>query len=347
MRRVRFILCAISLFVSVLLWPHSILAKSLYSKPSSVTPFSTRTQNPLYLQFLSMTPEGAPTLQKGYFEAKVDMSYSNIFEYWPEENETIFYDMELWRNNFSFKYGLSRRLDLAIEMPVLIQTGGFLDSFIEGYHKAFGFPNGGRELESKNNFRFYLSKNNKTLFDYNQQNVGLGDALWRLKYNFTRDDESRVQVSVAGYVKLPTGEVSQGLSSGRADWGMSAFMTSEFKRFVLHSQLGSVIVGGHSWLDEDLLPLMIQFNQTVAWKLSPQFAVLAQINGHSPLFQNFEANPMSAMAMDLSLGISGAKIIRSDFFAEEFFYNLSFSEDVLSLGPSVDFTLQLSLGWRY
>ncbi len=303
-------------------------------------PLPIRSQNPLYLQFLSMPLELATTANAESFESTLQITYSNVFEYYPLGPDLIFYDMELWRTAFTWKYGISERMDVAVEVPVVSQVGGFLDGFIEGYHDTFGFPNGGRNYEAQNQFRFFLSQGGNTLVDYDRQSLGLADASLRLKYQFTDF------ASVAAYAKLPTGEVDAGLSSGHADFGLSLFVQKNFRRWHLNSQLGVVQLGGHKFLEEQMRVGFVQFAQSVEWQIFNSLSFLAQVSGNSPAFKGFSTNPMTDMVMDLTLGLAGAKPLKSKM-ADEFFYSLGFSEDVLSRGPSVDFSLQLQMGLRY
>jgi len=308
-------------------------------------PFAVRSQNPLYLQFLSMPLEGPATLPKKHFESEVRTTFSNIFEYQPLGQETIFIDMELWQTVFVWKYGLGENLDLRLEQPLVSQFGGFLDGFIEGYHTAFGFPNGGREQEAKNRFRFSVGKSGTTLVDYNQQKLGFADTTLRIKQQLLKNN-SPFDLAVAAFLKLPTGEAEAGLGSGHADFGASLFLQKDFSRLSLHSQVGGVFLGGHSLLDDHLRGGFFQFAQDLVFGLTNNFALSAQLSGNTPAFKNFSINQISEMVLDLSFGISGKKALTKTF-ANEFFYSVSFAEDVLSRGPSVDFSLLFQMGIRY
>lgn len=294
-----------------------------------------------------MPLELATTANAESFESTLQITYSNVFEYYPLGPDIIFYDMELWRTAFQWKYGVSERLDVAVEVPVVSQVGGFLDGFIEGYHNAFGFPNGGRHYEAQNQFRFSLEQSGSTLLDYNRQSLGFADATLRLKYQLTNFRKpQKFDASVALYAKLPTGEVDAGLSSGHADFGASLFLQKNFRRWHFNSQLGVVQLGGHRFLEDQMRVGFVQFAQSVEWQAFNGLSFLAQVSGNSPAVKGFSANPMSDMVMDLTLGIAGAKPL-SHKMADEFFYSLGFSEDVLSRGASVDFSLQLQMGLRY
>jgi len=310
-------------------------------------PLPMRSQNPLYLQLLSMPLESAKAVQAQSFESTLQITYSNIFEYYPIGPDFVFYDMELWRTAFNWKYGISERLDVGVEIPVVSQVGGFLDGFIQGYHDTFGFPNGGRQREPQNQYRFFLSRNGQTLIDYNRQSLGLADVVLRCKYQLTDFHKPQAfKASVALYAKLPTGEVDAGLSSGFADFGVSVFGQKSFGRWHLNSQLGLVQLGGHKFLDEHLRFGFVQFAQSVEWQAFKSLSFLTEVSGNSSAFKGFSANPMTDMVMDLTLGVAGAKPLHSKI-ADELFYSVGFSEDVLSRGPSVDFSLQWQLGLRY
>src|SRR3989338_11682130 len=74
--------------------------------PSGQGPFSFRTQHPVYLQTIQLLPERPQTLAAGVLEARVDSSYSNIFERVFGTADELNIDMELERLGVIFAYGL-------------------------------------------------------------------------------------------------------------------------------------------------------------------------------------------------------------------------------------------------
>lgn len=309
-------------------------------------PLPTRTQNPIYLQFLAMPLERATTLNRRQFETEVSVTFSNIFEL-NLEDENYVADMELWRTAFNFRYGFTENLDVSLELAFLSQFGGFLDGFIDGYHNTFGFPNGGREFRSQNDFAFSLSQDGNSIFSYDQQRLGVSDSTLRFKYNLSKMFSlKKIKLATALAVKFPVGEKNAGLSSGHFDFGMSFFLEKNFKRLHLHSQLGTVFLGGHDDIDSFLRWGFVQFGQSVEYQLTNSLSALVQITGHTSGLKNFSATELSSPVVDLSIGAAGSVALKNSW-ADEFYYKFAFSEDITSQGPAIDFSLLFVAGLRY
>src|SRR3989344_3325632 len=121
-------------------------------------PFPMRTQHPVYLQMVQLTPAKAEVLPTGNFEVRVDSSYSNLYERQTDGVNAINLDMELWYLNWVATYGLLPNLEVGLELPLIHFGTGFLDSFIQNYHNAFGFPNGGRDQVQNGLFTYRITR---------------------------------------------------------------------------------------------------------------------------------------------------------------------------------------------
>ncbi len=62
------------------------------------------------------------------------------------------------------RYGISERADVEIDLPVLYGSGGFLDRFIEGWHRVFGFPNGGHEERPRFAYDMHVATGGHTIW---------------------------------------------------------------------------------------------------------------------------------------------------------------------------------------
>ena len=79
---------------------------------------------------------------------------------------------------------LIKNLEIGIDFRIYAYYGRFLDPVIEGYHKAFGFPNGGREYVPQDQININISNNNNVVLKLNSSIASFGDIdLW-IKYTF-------------------------------------------------------------------------------------------------------------------------------------------------------------------
>ena len=306
----------------------------------------TRTQNPLYLQFLTFPIEKAETLQKGKTSVSLETVHSNIFELKLTGNTQLRFDMELVRTALRYQYGLSDKIELGIEIPFLSNTAGFLDPFIQWYHKSFGFPNGGRELFPDNEFAFQLSQGCTTLFQYQETAFVPSDILIRGKIHLFESQSKTLNISFAPVIKLPSGLFTNGFSSGHVDVGGQFLLSAHWKRFHSFTQLGGAFISGHKVIGNLTKKGFAQFGQSFELQLLDAFSVIVQLTGNTSLFKGVDANDLTQIILDLNVGFAGRIPIKSSKI-RSFFYQFSFAEDVMGTGPSIDFSSHFLAGIEF
>jgi len=341
--RVQISLILCSLFIALLI---PVVGQTKITEYQSYGPLYTRSQNSLYLQFLAMPIESPQTLKKGQKEAFTHTTFSNVFEYSPITNTFLNLDMEIWRTAFNFKYGVTDEIDVMIEMPFITNSGGFLDGFVQWYHNLFGLPNGGKELVSNNEYHYEITQNGTALVSYPKTLFGLSDITLRCKYFFSDRLKLPIKVAWTGYFKVPIGRFSRGLSSGQVDAGFSFLAEKQIKRFHFVTQLGVAVLG----MSEDLATIqkrgLFVFGQSVEFQLVQNLSIIIQLTGNTAGFKDVDTGDLTDAVADLNIGIAGSFDLKKGWF-DTFFYQWSFSEDVLSRGPSVDFSVLFLAGVRY
>src|SRR3990167_9128176 len=86
------------------------------TEPKALGPLSTRSQSPLYIQFISDPLEKAETLPRRRFSSSLDFTRSNLFERRRKAaGMGIDLDMELYRTGLSFHYGLLDGYEIGME----------------------------------------------------------------------------------------------------------------------------------------------------------------------------------------------------------------------------------------
>lgn len=317
-----------------------------HTAAASYGPFQTRTQNPLYLQWLALPMEAPPTLQRGQIEAIVHTTFSNTFELSTAGTTLFDFDMELWRTAFVLGYGFGRHIDIRVELPFITSSGGFLDGFIQNFHHTFGFPNGGREQVENYRFNYRMSHNGDLLFNYDPQTFALSDIVLRGKFFIPESMTLPIELAVLPYLKFPTGQQSQGVSSGHFDGGLAVLAQKSWGGLSLTTQVGGVILGGHEDIGNLLRKGFFGFGLSVEYRMVQWLAVIAQLTGNTSAFKNLDDTQLSDIVLDLNIGVAGAFILGRDR-KTELFYQVSFTEDVLGKGPSVDFSVFFLAGLRF
>lgn len=312
---------------------------------ASFGPISIRNQNPVYLQNLGLTPRRAETLPEKMIEMRIDSAYSNLYEYGADTNTTLDLDMEYWRIGLNFDYGLTENLEVGMEVPFVHFNGGFLDAFIQSFHKFFGLPNGGRGQVPNNRFSYSFEANDSFLMNFSKADLGIGDITFHIKNQLTGEDDDYPDLAWFADIKIPSGKKSRGFGSGAPDLGLGVALDASYKRLHGHFNCGYFVLGGSDLIDGYMRNQM--FAYTVAGEITilPTWSGIVQLNGSTPLLEGTSYDSWNGVPLDLIVGFRGEE--KDIFKNSDLIWQFGFSEDVTSKGPSVDFTVFMSIGFRF
>lgn len=308
-------------------------------------PISVRTQNPVYLQTLGLTPGRAEVLPEGTIEVRIDSAYTNIFERESNRGAALDLDLEYWRLAPWVTYGLRDDLQVGLEIPLVNFTGGFLDGFIQRFHKAFGFPNAGRESVPNGRYSFRFDAGGQTRFNYGTMPMGLGDVALHFKQQLTGEERDLPAMALFADIKFPTGEASRGLGNGSPDFGFGFAVESTWKRLHGYANVMGVATGGNNDYNDYMYGGMFAFMVAGELTLLPSWSLVVQLNGSTPLLAHAGLEDWDGVPLDLVVGFKGEE--KKLLGGQDFIWQFGFAEDVTSVGPSPDFTVFLSLGLRF
>lgn len=308
-------------------------------------PISTRNQNPVYLQNLSLTPMRAETLPEGMIELRMDSAYSNMYERGANTNADLDLDMELWRLSPTVTYGLTHDLEIGVEIPLIHTNGGFLDAFIQRFHKFFGFPNGGRNNVENGLFAYRFDAGGVQRFNYAETPMDLGDIVFHLKQQMTGEDSDWPAISWFADIKLPTGKQSKGVGSGAPDFGFGMAVEASYKRLHGYCNVGYYVLGGNDMIVDYMRDIMLAYTVAGEFTILPAWSLIVQLDGSTPLLDNTGLDSWDGVPLDLVVGLRGEE--SKMFGGPDFIWQVGFSEDVTSKGPSVDFSVFISLGLKF
>ena len=308
-------------------------------------PISVRTQNPVYLQTLGLTPTRAEVLPEGTIEVRLDSAYTNIFERVGNANAALDLDMEYWRLAPWITYGLRDDLQVGVEIPLINFSGGFLDAFIQRFHKAFGFPNGGRESVPNGRFSYRFDAGGTTRFDFPSTSMGLGDIAIHFKQQLTGEESDLPAMALFADIKFPTGMPSRGWGNGSPDFGFGFALETTWKRLHGYVNTMGVATGGNDNYGDFMYGGMFAFMVAGELTLLPSWSLVVQLNGSTPLLGHTGLGDWDGVPLDLVVGFRGEE--KKLLGGQDFIWQFGFSEDILSSGPSPDFTVFISFGLRF
>ncbi len=311
-------------------------ASALAADPSS---FYTQNQSPLVAIYGLPRDTEARLRSKGEGALRMTLDLANNFIHEKTPTEEVILDGESLCLTLSGRYGLGHGLEVGLDAPVWMIGGGFLDGFIDSYHAAFGFPDGGRGTTGRNGLRYRYLKNGVPLLNMEQSSQGIGDVRlrggWQLYGGPGHDDHLALGVSL----KMPTGKAELLQGSGSTD--LALWLSARAGRAFSTGRWGaSGALGGMVMTQGKVLPdqqrraagfgvagLDYQPADWIAFKI--------QANAHTSLYQDSELSPINAASLQTTLG-------GSLFLTPRASLDLGVTED-LAVGRSPDVVFHLSL----
>jgi hypothetical protein len=228
-----------------------------------IEPFHTRNLSPLIHFFGIPNQNGGDVLQKKDFVFGNYLNIANNATLSRLQEETVYLDGEMYRNDIILRYGLFDKLEVELSVPLVRHSSGLMDPFITGWHNTFGLPAKGRD-EMENYKLTYLYQENETTYVLmNEGKLDIGDIALRLTTPLLQNDKHLLSLST--FVKFSTGEKSQLIGSGTNDIGfnLSGRLLNDRadKGFTWFYSGGYMRIGSGAVLDDFLFPKLPTLQQ--------------------------------------------------------------------------------------
>ncbi len=209
------------------------LITSLSVQAEHPSPFNTRDQSPFSLIFGLPLASSASLLPKQQSRWISSLNISNTVNAQSKNqgannSEKLFIDIETWNINLLYDYGLKENWMLRVQLPYVVNSGGFLDSAIDAYHQATGLPEGVRPFVPQDQIDLNYQLNNQRLIELNDKQNALGDISIALAWQASKSTDGALSYWLS--LKLPTGDANKLSGSGATDiaaWASSNFRLSK------------------------------------------------------------------------------------------------------------------------
>jgi len=287
-----------------------VLACLLWGAPVSGfdgMPFSTRSQNPFVAVYGLPAAETAGVIPSGQslLRAVIDVASNYIVEY--ASRETVIQDGEVWRLNLAYRYGLRGGMEVGIEIPYFIHTGGFLDGVINTWHNATGLPDGGRGKTGNDQLNYAYTRNGEVLINTNDSTAGIGDIRITGAYQLYGDNryKGRMLALHAG-LKLPTGNSGDLTGSDAVD--ISVSLAARDTTLSLNTGLsfygscGLLFPGSGDLLNGQQRQWVGFGAMGMGWQMLDWVTPKIQIDWHSPFYRDSQLSAIDAWSAQLALG---------------------------------------------
>lgn len=323
----------------------TILFTTSVASAMEIVPFDSANQSPL-VQIYGLPGTGnALLLSEGATEVGLNCVLSSNYAIDSNRREDITLDGETTRFTLMARHGLFPHLEVGVKMPYIIHGGGFLDGFIENYHRTFGFQQGGRDQAPRNRLLYRYRQNGSGLVHIDTSGSGIGDislmTAWQL---YQKGGDNRQGIALNFGLKLPTGDSDELRGSGSTD--ISLWLTGETKgslaggsRWSIYGSAGMLFMTEGNVLPEQQKHWAGFGSLGLGWAPLSWLAFKVQADAHTPFFRDSELDELSDHAVQLIIGGTVG-------FSEKTTLDIGVSEDLI-VETSPDVALYLTLRTRF
>lgn len=313
-----------------------------FASDMEIVPFSAFNQSPLVQIYGLPHDTTAEVVTSGKLLINITQDLSTNYAVSRSGREQITLDGETYRLTFAARYGVAPGWEAGVEIPYLIQGGGFLDSFIVDWHNTFGMPQGGRNKAPKNRINYSYRRDGVQVLKMDRSSSGVGDI--SLTTGFRMYDgsgaESQDRVAFKAAIKLPTGDSSSLLGSGSTDLVLqfcgSTTSYSEWGSLGLYGSVGALAMSRSDVLREQHNPFAGVGTLGFGWGPASWISFKIQANGTTPLYRDSSLDELSKNTLLLVLGGT----LR---FPGDYLLDIGVAEDAaVATAPDVSFHLGLN-----
>jgi len=298
---------------------------------SAAAGYATRELNPMLQPvFLpSLVPVSA---DNGW---RVDHSFflTNTFQEKDRGDESLIIDVENYRYELDFSHRRDNWLT-QLNIPLMANQGGELDSLIEGWHDLFGFPNGNREDFPRDKINIEYTRDGVVEYSQTESSSGLGDIAVSIGYQSTGGT-----IYFAG-LELPTGSESD--YTGNETIDVAFWLTREARINAdvnVYGMLGISFPGDDGNLEGLIVDQIWVAQLGFDYRFYDDFIATAQLDMHGETIEDSELKAFRE-SYQIQLGLGFLNLV------EDHRLDLFFSEDIL-VGSAPDITFGLRLAREF
>ncbi len=299
-------------------------------------PLQTTNRLPLHLLFLKPRPVKAELPSRGSLETTLAVEYSNIFFEHRNNRWNVLMDMELMTTEFSLVYGLTSRIAIRLDAPLVSMSGGFLDGFLENYHDFLGTSNYGRENRPKNTLGYRAAKDGLLWLQGEAGTMQSADMTVSAQFELLKPgSDHNMAGSLLLCLKLPVGDEDIGLGSGRFDAGIYLPLEWSANKWSFFTMPGAAFISDPNTSGASISARnCYSIYGGVAYDHSRHTTWLAQLSYYTSPMEETGLDELDRGALELAVGFHHR--IAGDWIVE-----FAFCEDLTLAVP--DFNLRLGL----
>jgi hypothetical protein len=261
------------------------LAGAAEAAPPPASPFSWRNASPPVLALGLPRPRPAALPAAGATETELVLEVISHYSTEARGGERVVLDGETHAATLFLERGVGAGWAASVEVPVLRHDGGFLDPLVDGWHDAFGLPEGGRDRAPRGQVTFAWLDESGTRLRIEGATGGLGDVRLGLAraLHAAPDRDLALRLSV----ELPTGDDDLVLGSGGTDVALSLALSD--RRWLARAGMDVQLVAGvlrsgdTAVLEDDVAPVAGFGTLGLGLPLGERWVLRGQLDAHTAL----------------------------------------------------------------
>jgi hypothetical protein len=303
-------------------------------------PFHHRSMMPLSLIFASPIPDDTRILPDRENRLSWNTTYASVFVKEERSGDRISVDGEFLRTSLLLERGLGGRVQLGLELPFLYYSSGFLDSLIENFHDAFGFPQGDRDQYPRDQYDVTYIEGGNHFFDAEEDDFSLADIPLYCKVGLVDPEETGFGLAARGILEFPTGDEDKGFGSGKYEGGAGLLAQNSFcPSFAAYMNadyiMRSTPTNFHGTEVADVTHLSLALEKA----FTHVFAVVVQTDYQTRPLKDGDLQEFDRPEWNVSFGVGWQTTDRTRL-------KLFFSEGITTHNTA-DFAVGMSLGTRF
>lgn len=303
-------------------------------------PFPVRNFQPLHQLVLGLPGDRATVLKPGALDLRIELANTaNVFED-STARTAVAMKFESLRSGVFLRYGLTDRVELAAELPVLVRYRGIMDGMIEAVERATTGLAPDRKALRNAGYVFNMSSGGRTVMSGKEGVAGLGDASLMGKYQVLSETASLPALSLRAAVKLPTGDAGEFLGSGSPDYGLGLAVEKHVAPdWVVYGNLNGVLPTGR--IAGFALQPVVSAVVAVEYLWSNNFSLVAHFDYYSSPFRSTDTSVLDKGVTEVVLGFNYQ--LKSGLLWQVYgVENVDFI-----VGSAADFTLSTTITYRF
>ena len=260
----------------------------------------------------------------GRWTGAVSLDYASAIELNEFLAASYTLDAEVLRLRLRLGRDLGPRTFLLADAEVGGAYAGFLDGFLDWYHRTFGFHVRERDLRPRNVFRYeLLLPDGKTVFR-DPSDLFLGDVRLGLGYRLSRSFQTVFSAT------LPTSTGPAGYSRGVVSVNLiNTLRLVPHPRLVLEEGLGLGYTPSHGDLEDVQREAFVSVSSGARYRFWGRQSLFANIFYHSPYYHDTTLPALDRRELSLDFGWLRAMGSGGD-------WRIGMTEDLEPGGPGID-----------